>query len=191
MIPAGTYPAVVVPQSLEGGAASAARFGESKDKGTPFVLVAFEILSGPQAGQRISWFGYFTDKTVDRTVESLRACGFHGDDLAAFSDQNPDIEVQIVVGHEEYEGKMRAKVQWVNSLSRGINIEKPMDKKSLGLFAARFKSKLKATAVVEGKKAERQAPTAASSEPEDRGDEPGVNDRHVGSNHGDDDGIPF
>jgi hypothetical protein len=189
MIAPGTYSAVVVPQT-DGGVELAARFGESNKKGTPFVLVAFEILSGPFAGQRISWFGYFTDATIDRTIESLRACGFTGDDLAAMGAQRPDIEVQIVVEHEEYEGKKRAKVQWVNAASRGINIEKPMDAKALGLFSARFKSKLKTIPVVEGKKAERQAPTAPPAG-EDLGDDPMTDMRGSGPPVGGDDDIPF
>src|SRR6185295_5235482 len=101
MLPADTYSAVVVPVQSDSGPL-VAQFGFSKEKKTPQVVVTFEVLSGPYAGDRIAWFGYFTDNTEKRTMESLRICGFVGDDLDKFNDQNPQNEVQIVVKHEEY-----------------------------------------------------------------------------------------
>src|SRR4051812_34947432 len=98
MLPSGTYPAVVVPVQTQHGLL-ACQFGKSKGKGTPQVVVAFEILRGPHAGQVISWFGYFTDNetATNRTLESLRICGFTGDDLDQFHAQKPENEVAIVV----------------------------------------------------------------------------------------------
>lgn len=200
MIRKGPHPAVVAPVATDLGEL-ACQFGKSKEKLTPFIAVCCEILSGPDAGQKITWWGYFSDnagasgKTVtDRTLESLRHMGFKGDDLDKFADQRPDIEFQIIVDHEVYDGKTRAKVQWVNSgSSRGIAIEAPMDKKELGLFAARFKTKLKAHPGVEGKKAERQAPTAAPAGGEERGDDPMTDTRGFDQSPpaGSDDDIPF
>lgn len=201
MISKGSHPAVVVPVTTDFGPLSC-QFGKSKEKLTPFVAVCCEILSGPDAGQKITWWGYFSDnagasgKTVtDRTLESLRHMGFKGDDLDKFNDQNPEVEFQIVVDHETYEGKVRPKVQWVNSgTSRGVTIEAPMDKKELGLFAARFKSKLKSFPSLDGKKAERQAPTAPPADDgNDRGDDPMTDSRRIGNPPpaGSDDDIPF
>ena len=36
----------------------------------------------PDVGNSITYFGFFTDKTMKRTIESLRYIGWEGDDLA-------------------------------------------------------------------------------------------------------------
>lgn len=167
MLRPGSYPAVVIPVSTEHGEV-ACQFGKSKNKGTPQVVVAFEILRGPDAGQTISWFGYFSDNVTatDRTFAALRACGFTGDDLERFPDQRPTNEVEIVVGHEEYEGKMQAKVQWVNAPGRGVKLADPMRGQDLRMFAGRFKSKLKNIPEIKTVEAKREPPSAAPP-PED------------------------
>lgn len=124
LIDPGTYPA----QPLE------AELTETK-KGDPCVVVSFEIAHG----QRISWWGYFTDKTQRRTIESLRHCGWDGDnlgDLSSISPESPTVE--LVIEHEEYEGKVRARVQWVNRLGGGIATA-PMAADKRAAFAARMK----------------------------------------------------
>lgn len=182
MLPAGTYAAAVVPVETKSGPASI-QFGPATTNSPFTAVLSFEILRGPQAGQHISAFLYFGDRSVDRSMESLRACGFSGEDLDKFIDQNPDIEAQIVVEHETYEGKTRARVKWINSASRGFVLEKPLDQKELRMFSAQMKAKLKTIKEVSGKKAERQAPSAdpaATGEPEDRGDDPMTDTRLQG-----------
>src|SRR3990172_9378378 len=110
-------------------------------------------------------------------MESLRACGFTGDELVKLSEQNPDVEVQIVVEHETWEGKVRAKVKWINSLARGFVLEEPLDDKSVRMFSAQMKGKLKMVKEVAGKKAERQPPSAGVDASEDRGDDPAMDQR--------------
>lgn len=80
------------------------------------VGVRFELVDHP--GETIIWYGYFTDGTFERTIKSLRACGWRGDDLSDLSGIGA-MEVQIVVEHEEYNGKTRAKVRWVNGAGSG------------------------------------------------------------------------
>ena len=168
MIPEGTYPAVVAPVETERGPVYI-QWGPATDKSPFTAAVCFEILSGPQAGQKISSFLYFSSsagksgKTVaERSIESLRACGFTGDDIDKFSDQAPDIECQIVVEHETYQGKTVAKVKWINKAGGGgFTFEKPLAPSELRKFSAQFKGVLKNIPVVAGKKAERQPPTAA------------------------------
>ena len=78
------------------------------------VAVQFEINEGqPHAGELITWFGYFSEKTVDRTLEALEHCGWNGDSLADLSSVGRR-DVEIVVAHETWEGTNRAKIQWVN-----------------------------------------------------------------------------
>jgi hypothetical protein len=141
LIPQGTYEAVAYALDTEEFGRTFAQFGESKNKGTPQVVVNLEIVTeGEQAGRRIAWIGYFTDNTTQRTVESLRYMGFQGTDLAAAITQKLDRKVQIVVEHEEYDGKWRAKVVWVNRAGGGaFRLTEPMSKSALGRFAAQMK----------------------------------------------------
>jgi hypothetical protein len=111
------------------------------------------------------WFGFFTAKTWERTVESLRYCGFKGDDLASLPAQQLDNEVRITIEHSEWQGKMQAKVAWVNAGYSGIKLADPMDMNELRQFAARMKSSVKNIKEVEGKKAERTQATPPASEP--------------------------
>ena len=102
--------------------ASTMRFTNSSEKGTPCVEVVFNILEGPDKGTNVVWRGWMTEKTRVRTAESLDACGFDGENDATVTKN----EVYIVIEHEEYEGKMRPRVWWVNDMSRGPG-STPMD----------------------------------------------------------------
>lgn len=156
MIPPGYYNAVAVPVDVGDGRVWA-QFGET-DAGMKQVVLAFEILDGPEAGRRISWFGYFGPKSTDRTIESLRLCGFTGDDLAQVPQQQLLQKVSITVEHSEWDGKVRAKVAWVNRPGGGgVKLDKPMDPNGLRLFAASLRAKVKSKPVVAG---ERVDPTA-------------------------------
>lgn len=204
MLPKGIYAAVAVPTHTEHGVLGC-QFGKSQN-GNPQVAVLCEILRGPQAGQRITWFGSFTDTVqksggtvADRTLESLRIFGFQGTDLDTFADQQPDNEVSITVDHETYDGKTRAKVQWVNDPNRGITLANPLQGGDLRKFGAQFKSKLKGMPAVAGKKAVREAPTAASGVEDggsgwsgnDTPDPPKANDYDQSPPAGSTDDIPF
>jgi len=189
MLRAGTHAAVVVPMHTDFGEL-ACQFGKA-GTGTQQVLVMFEILRGPCAGDKISWFGYFTDGTIQRTLESLRICGFTGEDLDKFCDQRPTNEVALVVGEEEYQGKARLKVMWINDPNRaGIKMADPLRDGDLRKFSAQFKSKLKAMPAVKTTEAKREPPSAAG-EQDDRGDVPPDDSDFGRSRPVDDSDIPF
>lgn len=193
MLRAGAYAAVVVPLQTDFGEL-ACQFGKSSKKQTPLVTVAFEILRGPDAGQRISWLGYFTDKTEKRTLEALRICGFAGDDIDKFADQRPTNEVEIVVEIERGEDdKERAKVAWVNDPRRsgGLRLEAPMRDADLRKFGAQFKSKLKAMPAVKTTEAKREPPSDDRAPDDDRGDAPSADSDFGRSTPVDDSDIPF
>jgi hypothetical protein len=167
MLRAGAYAAVVTPLQTDFGEL-ACQFGKSNKKQTPLVTVAFEILRGPDAGQRISWIGYFTEKTEKRTLEALRICGFTGDDIDKFADQRPTNEVEIIVEQETGEdGKVRPKVAWVNDPRRsgGLRLEAPLRDGDLRKFGAQFKSKLKAIPAVKTVEAKREPPSEGVARP--------------------------
>lgn len=103
----------------------------------------------PEPDERITWFGYFTEKTEERTFRTLRMLGWRGDDISDLSEIQ-DAECQAVVENEEYEGKVRAKVKWLNALD-GPVLQNQMDPSASKSFAARMRARVKAFDVSDGK----------------------------------------
>jgi hypothetical protein len=103
------------------------------------VAVLFEITQGEHAGKAVTWFGYFTENTTERTLDSLRHCGWDGDNFVELKGLDAN-EVEIVVEEEEYEGKRRTKVQWVNRPSR-LAMREPMNGQAQAAFAAKMRGK--------------------------------------------------
>ena len=96
---------------------------EVGDKQTPAVSVIFEIIDGDAAGDRIKWDGWLTEKTADRTMESLRYCGWNTDmldDLAGVTDNEVSLTIEPEVN--ERDGKTYARVKWVNRVGGGASI---------------------------------------------------------------------
>jgi hypothetical protein len=117
------------------------QFGYTKDNKEQ-VLVDFRIVEECEFnGWVLPWFGFFTDKTWDRTLESLHHCGWVGDDLSDIGVL--DQEVEIVVDIEpDLEGVDRNKVRWVNKIGAGrITLQKPMVGNDLKMFAAKMKAR--------------------------------------------------
>jgi hypothetical protein len=141
VIPAGVYPA----------RATRHQWGYTEG-GKEQVLIEFQITGDTsETGTLLAWFGYFTDKTWERTLEALRYCGWEGDDLAAIGELDKDVE--IVVEHEEDEsGVVRAKVRWVNRPGGGrVQLKKPMSEGELRHFAASMKNRAKNVGARPGK----------------------------------------
>lgn len=155
-------------------------------KGTEQVAVRFEILTENAEFNHITWYGYFSDKTVDRTIESLRICGWEGDDLTNLTGLDKN-EVELVIGDEEDEdGNMRARVRWVNRPS-GLALKAPLAGDKAKAFAASMRDKIRAIDAANGtprKSPPKQAPKGNGSPPP-----------NIGSNFGPppltDDDIPF
>lgn len=102
------------------------------------IAVMFELV-GDHAGQTITWFGYFTENTVDRTLDSLRHCGWDSDNIAELDNLNAN-EVELVLDEEEYEGKVRTKVKWVNRPAR-LMMKEQMTPAAAAAFAQRLRGK--------------------------------------------------
>jgi hypothetical protein len=154
--------------------------------GTRQVAVRFQTFDDQnQPGEAITWYGYFTDKTADRTLESLQHCGWEGDDITDLTGIERN-EVQLVVEHEEYEGKVHARVAWVNRPGGGgIAIKAPLDEAEKVDFAREVKAKLLAM-----RQGQRRAPASRSAsarapEPPPIAEDP----RYSGARHDED--IPF
>lgn len=191
MIGKGNWPAAVFPIQTDDGEV-ACQFGHSKQKGTPQVAVCLEILRGPYAGQKITWMGFFTDATEERTLKSLRLLGFEGDDLGAFVTQHPTNEVVAVVEHETYDGKTRAKVAWINDpTGGGMRMANALSGADLRKFGAKFKSALKAIPATKTVEARREAPSELPADGGEFDQSRPDPDPGNGSGHDGDDDIPF
>ncbi len=106
------------------------------------VVVDFVLLNDDNTeGTHIAWYGYFTEKTMDRTIESLRICGWTGDDLTNLAGIDAN-EVELVIGQEPYDGKMYTKVRWVNRPGGGVSIKAPLPPDAAKSFAARMRGQI-------------------------------------------------
>lgn len=105
------------------------------------VAVVIEFLDEPNRGQRLTWYGYFSDKTADRTLESLMTMGWDGDDLSELKGLG-GAEFQAVVEEDMYEGKKQIKIQWINKLSGDTpNLGKRMEGGDRASFAQKMKGR--------------------------------------------------
>lgn len=133
MIPAGNYRA----QALDG------HLGYTS-KGNEQVVVKFVVTEGAQKDQTVTWFGFFSDACFDRTVQSLRHCGWKGDDLSDLTGIDAN-DVDLVVEHNEYKGKITPTVRWVNQAGGGAGMS-PTQAKD---FAESVKSRIAGMSPVE------------------------------------------
>lgn len=104
MIPAGTHRAIAVTAMMT-----------ENSKGGEQAAVQFQFLD-LEGNEKLTWFGHFTEKTVDSTLRGLRAAGWKGDDIMDLSSITKEPrEVHVVVEHEvDDKGVPRAKIRWVN-----------------------------------------------------------------------------
>lgn len=109
------YPARVIDKKL----------GQS-DSGSEFIALLFEVTEGECKGQKASGRLFFTEKTIERTLESLEYCGWNGYSIAEL-DGLGSKEVEIVLDYEEYEGKQYLRVKWINK-PRGAQVKRELDR---------------------------------------------------------------
>lgn len=114
------------------------KLGETA-KGGEQILVTFEILTGEHKGQSLYWYGFFTEKTLERTLESLEACGWDGESIAKAVGLGSK-EVELVVEYEtsQSDGKQYLRVRWVNA-PRGAALKKELDRGGVAALEERLK----------------------------------------------------
>jgi hypothetical protein len=107
--------------------------------GKEFIAVNFRLIDAPEV--TLQYRGYFTEKTADRTIESLRYCGWTGSDIDTVSFPGGN-EVMLDVKDETYEKdgvmKTHSKVAWVNA-ARGPSVKGALDTAAAKIFAAKMK----------------------------------------------------
>lgn len=123
------------------------KFGVT-EKGAPQIAVLFEITQdGAQKGRKITKYLYFTEKTTDRSADSLRYMGWEGTDFTELqeggSGRLDKEEVTIVIERKpDQHGAMRNEVAWVNRAS-GIRLKNEMSKDQVADFAKMMSEKLR------------------------------------------------
>ena len=95
--------------------------GQSAEKGTPYVSILFEN----EQGEDLTAFLYLSDAALERTVRTLREVFGFNDDFGTVKEQVTGKRASIVVEAEEYEGKSRMKVKWINTV--GGSSGKPLE----------------------------------------------------------------
>jgi hypothetical protein len=147
MIAAGKYEAIAIQSS---------QVTQNEKSGKEEIRVLFQLdpAEDGKGGETITWYGYFTEKTAERTLESLRYMGWAGDDVTDIQGLDKN-KVQLVIEHDEYQGKTKAKVAWVNRL-QAVYMGTPMGGDAKASFAKRMKG-----LVIASKQAASSSPNAS------------------------------
>lgn len=109
MVQAGKYLAKIVAYGV----------GESSS-GKPRIEIKFGFKDAQGVDQTLWWNGYLTEKSIQITAKALVNCGLKGtdyDELAKGAESgmlNMEAPVEVEVQNEEFEGKTRSKIAWVN-----------------------------------------------------------------------------
>jgi len=112
------------------------------DKGTEGAKVRCIILGegDVDTGDSIWYTGWLSDAAMPYTVKALRNMGWVGDDIFA-GEGIGSLPFEGVVGHEEYEGKTYARLQFVNKPGGGgIQMSKDFSDAEKRKLAARVKA---------------------------------------------------
>lgn len=117
-----------------------AQLGETSNHNEQ-ISVRFALLDFP--GQHITYYGTFTDAAFEYTMKAIRAAGFKGEDISDLSSLADGVapEVVLVVVHEEYNDKTRAKIRFINSVG-GMALKSALQPDQAKSFAQRLKGKI-------------------------------------------------
>ncbi|HEX5659819.1 MAG TPA: hypothetical protein VFX59_21640 [Polyangiales bacterium] len=131
--------------------------------GNEQIAILFQITEGPHTGKHIQAYLSFAGGALDRTLESLRHCGWDSDSLAEL-DTLSNNEIELVIADEEYttdqgEVKVTSKVSWVNRRSR-LMLKNQMNAAQKAAFAAKMRGKAIAS---KQKYGAQPAPTAGAA----------------------------
>lgn len=152
------------------------------------IAVCFQLLDATEGPDRITWYGYFTEKTWERTIESLRHCGWEGDDLSDLSGLDTN-EVDLVIEPEENDrGEWYDKVRWVNSRG-GLALKDRMDEGEVKAFAQRMRGNILAMKKGGGQRSRTQR--SGNSRSRSEGAPPAGHPDDPGPSDFDEDSIPF
>ena len=144
------------------------------------VAVLLRFIGGPNDGQHVTWYGYFTEKTEERTLESLRYMGWTGDDISDLStvgdSDAPEVDVVLEDEQDEDTGETRVRVRWINRIA-GLAMKERMNEAQAKMFAARIKGRVLAMNKKSGQPKNTGSPNAGRVPPSRRDDPPPHDDQ--------------
>ena len=113
-------------------------------KGTEQVALDFIVTDKEDSdcGQTITVYRFFSPNALKYTVADLRTLGWSGSDPSTLPESGFPAEVQIVVEHEEYDGKTRPKIKFINALGGGM--KNRMDETQRRSFGASMRGQIAA-----------------------------------------------
>lgn len=100
-------------------------FGEAGENSTPFIRIPLIITEeGDNEGHEVTYQAWITDKSLERTIKTLaEVFGWDGDieALAKQTTTGPFVgkPCSIVTEEEDYNGKKRVVIKWLNSADGG------------------------------------------------------------------------
>lgn len=142
--------------------------------GTPQVGIEFVIEEGDHRGEWISGYFFLTDAACDRTLETLRLCGWTGTDVSEEMFGLDANIVELVVEPEDGlpdphsgEVKQRLRLKFVNKAG-GVAMKSALTSDKAKVLAAKMKARL---AIIDAK-AKREGNGVAAIPPPYRNDGP-------------------
>ena len=109
--------------------------GQSAEKGTPYL----SLLCKTTEGEDLTAYLYLSDAAFERTTKTLREVFAFDNSFESVVQQVTGKPCSIVVEAEEFEGKTRMKVKWVNTV--GGSAGKPLE--NAGTLLAQLSAKAK------------------------------------------------
>jgi hypothetical protein len=125
-------------------------------QGKEQIGVLFQL----EDGQTITWYGYFTEKTTERTLDSLDHMGWDGGDISKPLVGLDANEVMLVIENEKNDdGKIYPRVRWVNRIGGGLAMKEELTGNALQNFKQRMQGEILARK--QNKPAQKSAPKPA------------------------------
>lgn len=137
-----------------------AELGQSEAKGTPFL----SLLCKTEQGDELTAYLYLSDAAFERTTRTLREVFGFDNNFETVVQQVTGKECSIVVEAEDYEGKTRMRVKWINTVGGASG--KPLENASSLLAQLSAKAKrIPAAAPTAARTAAPAARPAAAARP--------------------------
>lgn len=101
-----------------------------------------QLIGGDFDGETVTWYGHFTPRAEERTIEQLQIAGWTGDDFINLPGVG-DTEFELVV--EEYEGENGSwfKGTFINRM--GVAMKNVMSADEKQAFARRMNARMKSS----------------------------------------------
>jgi hypothetical protein len=123
------------------------------------AVVTFQLTEpGEFEGALIAYYGSFHPNAEKYTLEALETCGFDGNDLNSVTLN----EVQLNVVNEEYNGKFRTKVAFVNKAG-AIAVRNALSEQESRDFVRRLGATMRATRARQGTSPNTSRPVSRGS----------------------------